>query len=86
MKEAFDNLKQFWSIKEDLIWMQREVCNYLELLIGIELAADSFIKIRGRLVLSFFLTSSSERVDKMLSASNSQHENSIPQFRIFMYF
>jgi hypothetical protein len=47
--------------------MQREVCKYTEGLTGIQLAADSCIKRRRRLVLNFLLTSSSRKLINAIS-------------------
>jgi len=46
--------------------MQREVCKYVEPLVGIQLDTDSCIERRIRLVLNFLMTVSLS-VDEMLS-------------------
>jgi hypothetical protein len=42
--------------------MQREVDKYVELLVGIQLAPDSYVKRRKRLVFNFHSTSASRKL------------------------
>jgi hypothetical protein len=62
MKEAFDHLEQFSSIMEKRDPNAERSSQVRRAIVGIQLAADSCIKRRRRLVFNFLLTSSSRRL------------------------